>query len=96
MKKDNDSILKDVLQEFLQSPPIRPRYNQLRVSDAWNIIVGTTAAQYTTSIKLNENELIIEITSAPLRQEFLFRKNELIKLLNEHLGEKLIKTIDIL
>ncbi len=96
MKKDNDSILKDVLQEFLQSPAIRPRYNQLRVRDAWNIIVGTTAAQYTTSIKLKETELIVEITSAPLRQEFLFRKSELIILLNEHLGEKLVKTIDIL
>jgi hypothetical protein len=96
MKKGNDAILKDVLQEFLESPAIRPRYNQLRVRDAWNELVGNTAVQYTNSLKLKEGELIIEITSAPLRQEFLFRKTELIRLLNENLGENLVKSIDIL
>ena len=96
MQKGNDSLLKEVLQEFLQSPAIRPRYNQLRTREAWNAVVGATAAQYTTSLKLKETELTIEIISAPLRQDFLFRKTELIRLLNEHLGEILIKSIEIL
>lgn len=96
MKKGNDAILKDVLQEFLESPAIRPRYNQLRVRDAWNEVVGNTAAQYTSSLKLKDGELTIVIASAPLRQEFLFRKTELIRLLNEKLGENLVNSLDIL
>lgn len=96
MKAGNDAILKDILKDFLESPSIRPRYNQLRVSEAWNAVVGTTAASYTKSVRLRDEEVTIEIESAPLRQEFLFRKVELLRLLNQKLGEELVKTIEIL
>ena len=55
--------------------------------------MGKNIYSYTTNIKLNEKIIFIALSSAPLRNELVYRSDKIIELLNTELGQKKIKKI---
>jgi predicted nucleic acid-binding Zn ribbon protein len=85
----------DALREFMNKSRMKPRLMEVRIQDNWEQLMGKTIARYTQSIQLIDNKLIVTTTVAPLKQELTYSKDKIIKLVNEMLGENIVKEVMI-
>ena len=87
--------LQDAIQQFLQKSRLKSGIQALRIEEIWEKIMGKTIAKYTDKIQIINNTLYITSSVAPLKNELLYQKENIIKRINEALGEKLIKEVII-
>ncbi|SEW50808.1 DUF721 domain-containing protein [Chitinophaga arvensicola] len=85
----------DALREFMNKSRMKPRLMEVRIQDNWEQLMGKTIARYTQSIQLIDNKLIVTTTVAPLKQELTYSKDKIIKLVNEMLGESVVREVMI-
>ena len=85
----------DALRDFMNKSRMKPRLMEVRIQDNWEQLMGKTIARYTQSIQLIDNKLIVTTTVAPLKQELTYSKDKIIKLVNEMLGENIVKEVMI-
>jgi hypothetical protein len=85
----------DALKQFLKESKLKPGIQALEIADAWEKIMGKTIAKYTDSIKIINQTLFIKSSVAPLKNELLYQKENIILRVNEMLGEKVIKDVNI-
>lgn len=83
----------EALKLFLERSRWTPKLHEARIRDNWNEIVGKTIARYTRNLSVNDKVLTIYTDVAPLKQEILFSKQQLINTINEFLGETAIADI---
>jgi len=87
--------LGDALKEFLKQSKFKSGIQALQVQDAWEKIMGKTISKYTDKIEIINSTLFISSTVAPLKNELLYQKEKIIELVNEALGERIIKEVVI-
>lgn len=87
--------MKEAMRRFLHSSRLRGDVQALQITDAWEKLMGKTIAKYTDSIKIYGGKLYITTTVAPLKNELLYQKEQIIERVNEALGEKVIKEVII-
>lgn len=87
--------LQDAIQQFLQKSRLKSGIQALRIEEIWEKIMGKTIAKYTDKIQIINNTLYITSSVAPLKNELLYQKENIITRINEALGEKLIKEVII-
>ena len=59
----------------------------------WETIVGKTISKYTRNINLYNKKLTIYTDVAPLKQELLLGKEQLMARLNEYFEERVVEEI---
>ncbi|KIC91895.1 DUF721 domain-containing protein [Flavihumibacter sp. ZG627] len=87
--------LGDAIQQFLKKSRLKGSIQALQIEDVWESIMGKTVARYTESIKIYGDKLYITTTVAPLKQELMYQKENIIQRVNQALGEKTIKEVII-
>jgi predicted nucleic acid-binding Zn ribbon protein len=87
--------LGDALRKFLDQSQLKGSIQALQIEDVWEQIMGKTVARYTDKINIHGQTLFVNTTVAALRQELLYQKENIIKRVNEALGEKVIKEVVI-
>jgi hypothetical protein len=85
----------EALKQFLKNSRLNGYMQAIQIEQVWEQIMGKTIAKYTEDIKIHGNKLYITTSVAPLRNELLFQKENIIKQVNEALGEKVIKEVII-
>ncbi|MGN6511159.1 MAG: DUF721 domain-containing protein [Chitinophaga sp.] len=86
----------DALREYLNKSRFKPRLMEVRIQENWEQVVGKTIARYTESVQLFEgSKLVITTTVAPLKQELNYSKDRIMKLVNDMLGEDIVKEVMI-
>ncbi|MEC5144597.1 DUF721 domain-containing protein [Chitinophaga sp. 212800010-3] len=85
----------DALREFMNKSRMKPRLTEVRIQENWESLMGKTIARYTQSIQLIDHKLIVTTTVAPLKQELTYSKDKIIKLVNEMLGESIVRDVII-
>jgi len=85
----------EALQLFLKKSRLKQGIQALQIEDVWEKIMGKTIAKYTDKLQIVGSTLFVTTTVAPLRNELLYQKEKIIKLVNEELGEVLIKEVVI-
>jgi hypothetical protein len=91
----NEYSLGDALKEFLSTSKLKSSIQALQIEEVWEQIMGKTISKYTDKIQIHGQTLYINTCVAPLKQELVFQKDRIIQLVNEALGEKLIKEVVI-
>lgn len=87
--------LGDAMKKFLRSSKLHGDIQAIQITDLWEQLMGKTIAKYTDSIKIYGNKLYISTKVAPLKQELLFQKENIILRVNEALRENVIKEVII-
>jgi len=87
--------MQDAIQEFLKKSRLKGDIQALQIEDVWEKIMGKTIAKYTDKIHIVNHTLFISSTVAPLKNELLYQKEKIIELVNDALGEKVIKEVVI-
>ena len=91
--KKNDHSLGDLVRQFSQDRRIKPHLYEKKVETAWSEIMGTWIKKETTAIKVRDKKLILSITSAALRQELHYSRDQIKDRINEFLGEIYINEV---
>lgn len=87
--------LGQALKQYLRQSKLKSNIQSFQILDVWEKIMGKTISKYTNSIQIINQTLFITTTVAPLKNELLFQKEKIIQLINEELGENLIKEVVI-
>ena len=85
----------DALKEFMNKSRMKPQLTEVRIQENWEQMMGKTISRYTENIQLIDGKLMITTTVAPLKQELNYSKDKIIKLVNEMLGERLVREVII-
>lgn len=87
--------LGDALRKFLDQSKLKGSIQALQIEEVWEQIMGKTVARYTDKIQIHGHTLYVNTAIAPLRQELLYQKDKILQLVNEALGENVIKEVVI-
>ena len=88
--------LGDAMKQFLNKSRIKGSVQAIQIEEAWEQLMGKTIAKYTEKIQIHGQTLYITTHMAPLKQELLYQKENIIARVNEALGEKTIKEVVIM
>lgn len=85
----------DALRDFMDKSRMKPRLTEVRIRENWEQIMGKTISRYTEGIQLIDGKLMISTNVAPLKQELSYSKDKIIKLVNDMLGEPVVREVVI-
>ena len=83
----------EALKQLLERSNWKPKVTELRMRDEWETIVGKTISKYTRSIALYNKTLTIYTDVAPLKQELLLGKEQLIVRINEYFEDRVVEEV---
>ena len=90
----NTNTLSSLIRKILRNPKLSERLDNLDVLEIWNDIIGSNLQKYVTDSKVYKGKLFVKLKSSTLRNEFSYKKTDLIKQINSRIGKRLI--IDII
>jgi hypothetical protein len=85
----------EAIKEFLSKSRLKSYVQAFQIEQVWEQIMGKTIAKYTDKIVIHGDKLFITTYIAPLKQELLYQKENIINRVNEALGEKVVKEVII-
>ncbi|MFC4269450.1 DUF721 domain-containing protein [Polaribacter marinivivus] len=93
-KRENESYsIQDLMKSFIKENNLSKGMQKLKVEEAWNALMGKGVVNYTTSVRLQNKTLVVQLSSSVLREELSYGKEKIIKMLNEELGEQVISKL---
>jgi predicted nucleic acid-binding Zn ribbon protein len=92
-RRSETSNLGDAIDALLKAYRLENRYRVAGVVGSWEKVMGEMIARYTKKIFIKDRTLFVEIISAPLKNELLMSKKQIIKLLNEEAKANLIEEV---
>ena len=94
-KKSNLIKLGDAINQLFKNEKLDVKISQFTVKNSWSDIAGAIIAKNTSEIYFNNKTIFVGLSSAALKHELSFRKEELLTNINTFVGYKLVDTIVI-
>ena len=67
--------------------------NQKRLVDAWPEVAGPVIARYTLNTYIYNQTLFVRLSNPALRSDLSMMRQELVKKLNDYVGEQIITDV---
>ena len=83
-----DLILRNLRAQGLETPLL-----QKRLIDAWPAVMGEAITSYTENLFIRNQTLFVHLTVPALRSDLSMQRREIVRRLNEHVGEQVIADI---
>ncbi len=93
MRRSKSETLDTLIGEFLRQEGLESPLNQYRLVDSWPKVVGPTIARYTGEVFIKNQTLFVKVKSAPLRNDLMMGRTNLVRQLNQHIGAQVITDI---
>ena len=75
--------INELTSQLFEQKRIKNNILQAQIQNTWEKLMGNNVVKRTNKIFINENKLIIKLTSAPLKNELNNSKKRIIKQINE-------------
>ena len=85
--------LSNVMRKILKNPKLSKRLDNIKIIEIWNELIGSNLQKYVLDSKVYNGKLFIKLKSSTLRNEFTYKKSELLKEINKSFGKKIIDDI---
>ena len=85
--------LSNVMRKILKNQKLSKRLDNIKIIEIWNKLIGSNLQKYVLDSKVYNGKLFIKLKSSTLRNEFTYRKSELLKQINKSFGKKIIDDI---
>ncbi len=92
-RSSNENSLAEVLQHLIKKNGLEKGIQAVTVEKAWMEVMGNGVRHYTRQVTFASGVLTVELSSSVLREELYHGKSKMIALLNEHMGEELVKDV---
>lgn len=93
MFKRNIESLKDILLRNLREQGLETPLMQKRLVEAWPEVAGSVVARYTLNTYIYNQTLFVRLSNPALRSDLSMMRGELVKKLNDVVGEQVITDI---
>lgn len=93
MFKRNIESLKDILLRNLREQGLETPLMQKRLVEAWPEVAGPVVARYTLNTYIYNQTLFVRLSNPALRSDLSMMRGELVKKLNDVVGEQVITDI---
>ena len=91
---NDESSISEVLKLFMeQNKKLSKGINRNNIKDTWLKVMGPGVNSYTYAIQLKGTTVYVALSSAIIREELSYGRQKIIKMLNEELGENLVKDL---
>ncbi|WP_430974721.1 DUF721 domain-containing protein [Zeaxanthinibacter enoshimensis] len=91
--KDKDQSLGGILKDFIKDNKLQGGINRINAEEAWKDTMGPGVNNYTTGVVFRNDTLFVSLSSSVLREELSLGKSKIVQMLNEAIGQDLIKKI---
>ena len=91
-KREADSV-KNLMQSFIKENNLTKGMQKLKIEEVWQQLMGAGVVSYTERVELQNKTLIIKLTSSVLREELSYGKEKIIQMINQEMGEELVKRL---
>ncbi len=92
-KRGETKNISKVLEDVISQKHFKVGIDNLRVQEAWVKTMGENIQKYTYNVKFKKGILYIKLKSSVLKEELIFEKNKVIKLINQELGKEYVKEL---
>jgi hypothetical protein len=93
IRHNESNSIEELMKFFIKENNLTNGLRQVTIKQLWIEQMGNGVASYTEKVMLKGDLLIVHLTSSVLREELSYGKEKIIRILNEALGEELIKRI---
>lgn len=83
----------DLMKHFIKANNLEKGFQKLNVEEEWVKLMGPGVKSYTERISLKGGVLMVKISSTALRTELSYGKEKILSMMNEALGEEVIKKV---
>ena len=90
---NEEQSIQDVLKNFISHNKLQGGIDKIEVKEVWFSLMGNGVANYTEEVELRKDTLYVKLTSAVLREELMFGREKIIKLINQEIGKEVVKTL---
>jgi len=88
-----ESSLQEILGTMIQGYNLEKGFDKINIREAWNRLLGSGIANYTTQIELRRDTLYVSLSSDVLREELSYGISKIIEMLNEDMGKTVVTKI---
>ncbi len=85
--------MESMINNFLNQKKISDGIFNVKINKAWKNSVGNKIYKYTKSIYFKNGNLFIQVDNPILKQEIVYSKGAIIKLLNKEIKQEIIEKI---
>lgn len=93
-RKSKTASLKDVIDSMLDAYKLRGKFDENKLINSWESIMGKPIARRTDKIYMKNKVLYVKLNSAPLRQELTMSKTKVLEILHRDFDKNMV--IDVL
>ncbi len=93
MQRKETLSLGDVLRKFIKEQHLDIKINETKVLTAVDEVFGKHLSSYITKKSIYQKTLFISVNSSIVRNEMMMMRQQMVKLLNDKVGEDVIKDI---
>ena len=93
MRKSNQQSIGIVIKKLLKDQKLEGRLKELDVLELSEELLGKNLMKYINDLSVKNGTLIIKVRSAAVRNELSYQKSEIIKKINEQVGNKILQKI---
>ncbi|WP_430400336.1 DUF721 domain-containing protein [Flavobacterium sp.] len=90
---NEEQSIQDVLKNFISHNKLQGGIDKIEVKEVWFRLMGNGVANYTEEVELRKETLYVKLTSAVLREELMFGREKIIKMINQEIGKEVVKTL---
>ena len=93
MFKRSSILIREVIMKNLREQGLETPLLQKRLVDAWPEVMGEAVNGYTDNLYIRNQTLFVHLTSPALRMELSMQRQDIVRRLNEHVGNQVIADI---
>jgi hypothetical protein len=90
---NEEQSIQDVLKNFISHNKLQGGIDKIEVKEVWFSLMGNGVANYTEEVELRKDTLYVKLTSSVLREELMFGREKIIKLINQEIGKEVVKAL---
>ena len=91
-KRDVQQV-RDLIMQALREQGLESPLNQKRLVESWPQVAGPVIARYTLNCYIYNQTLYVRLSSPALRSDLAMMRQQLVRRLNEAVGEQVITDI---
>ncbi|MDO6424977.1 DUF721 domain-containing protein, partial [Saccharophagus degradans] len=91
VRRNEANPMSALMKHFIKANNLEKGFQKISIEEEWANLMGPGVKSYTERISLKGGVLMVKISSAALRSELEYGKEKIQNMMNEALGEDLIK-----
>ena len=93
MRNTNEHSLGDVIQELINAYRLKDGLMRAKIDQVWEKVMDKAIVSRTSELRFEKGVLTIRLNSSVLRNELEYKKADIIKAVNDSIGEDLVKEV---